>query len=185
MIKPHKLSLLTAAVLFGTASANASGWTEPVEVRQEENLCLTYQAKLEGSLLMVRAAIEPGWHTFAMDIKKRAEEKLAGKASLGIERGTEFQLSGGLETVGPWYQSAPKDFSKPEIRYFSWGYERQALFAARVKRAGTGPIRIAIRGQACTDTSCKNIDAAISLALGDAKAEGEPEINLKNLIQVR
>jgi len=58
-------------------------------------------------------------------------------------------------------------------------------FAAKVKRAGTGPMRIAIRGQACTETSCKNIDAAISLAPGDAKAEGEPEINLKNLIQVR
>jgi DsbC/DsbD-like thiol-disulfide interchange protein len=176
---------LTAAILFGIVSANASGWTEPVEVRQEENLCLTYQAKLEGSLLIVRATIEPGWHTFAMDIKKRAEEKLAGKASLGIERGTEFQLSGGLETVGPWYQSAPTDFSKPEIRYFSWGYEHQALFAAKVKGAGTGPIRISIRGQACTGTTCKNIDAAISLALEGVKLEGEPEINLKNLIQVR
>ena len=182
MIKPH---VLTAAVLFGLTNANASGWTEPVEVRQEENLCLTYQAKLEGSLLIVRAAIEPGWHTFAMDIKKRADEKLAGKASLGIERGTEFLLSGGLVTVGPWYQSAPKDFSKPEIRYFSWGYERQAIFAAKVRRTGAGPVRIAIRGQACTDTTCKNIDAAISLALDAAKADVEPEINLKNLIQVR
>jgi DsbC/DsbD-like thiol-disulfide interchange protein len=185
MIKLHRLSVLTAVMLFATALANASGWTEPVEVRQEENLCLTYQAKLDGSLLIVRATIEPGWHTFAMDIRKRAEEKLAGKASLGIERGTEFQLSGGLETVGPWYQSAPKDFSKPEIRYFSWGYERQALFAANVKRIGAGPIRISIRGQACTETSCKNIDAAISLAFDSVKTEGEPEINLKNLIQIR
>jgi len=177
--------ILTAAILSGTMNAQATGWTEPVEVRQEENLCLTYQAKLEGSLLIVRAAIEPGWHTFAMDIKKRAEEKLAGKASLGIEHGTEFQLSGGLETAGPWYQSTPKDFSKPEIRYFSWGYERQALFAAKVKRTGPEPVRIAIRGQACTETACKNIDAAISLALDGVKADAEPEINLKNLIPVR
>jgi DsbC/DsbD-like thiol-disulfide interchange protein len=185
MISLKRLCTLTAVILFGIASANASGWTEPVEVRQEENLCLTYQAKLDGSLLIVRATIEPGWHTFAMDIKKRAEEKLAGKASLGIERGTEFQLSGGLEAVGPWYQSTPKDFSKPEIRYFSWGYERQALFAAKVKRAGPGPNRISIRGQACTETNCKNIDAALSLPLDGVKPEGEPEMNLKNLIQVR
>ncbi len=185
MIKLDRLAVLTAAILCALTNANASGWTEPVEVRQEENLCLTYQAKLEGSLLIVRAAIEPGWHTFAMDIKKRADEKLAGKASLGIERGTEFLLSGGLATVGPWYQSAPKDFSKPEIRYFSWGYERQAIFAAKVRRTGKGPVRIAIRGQACTETTCKNIDAAISLALDGGKAATEPEIDLKNLIQVR
>lgn len=177
--------ILTAGILSGMMNAQASDWTGPVEVRQEENLCLAYQAKLDGSLLIVRATIESGWHTFAMDIKKRADEKLAGKASLGIERGTEFQLSGGLETVGPWYQSAPKDFSKPEIRYFSWGYERQALFAAKVKRTGAGPVKIAIRGQACTETSCKNIDAAIALALDGVKADAEPEINLKNLIQVR
>jgi hypothetical protein len=87
--------------------------------------------------------------------------------------------------VGTWYQSAPKDFSKAEIRYFSWGYERQAIFAAKVRRTGKGPVRIAIRGQACTDTTCKNIDAAISLALDGSKPEAEPEINLKNLIQVR
>ena len=185
MTKLDKMFVSIVAILFGITHANASGWTEPVEVRQEENLCLTYQAKLEGSLLIVRAAIEPGWHTFAMDIKKRADEKLAGKASLGIERGTEFQLSGGLATVGPWYQSAPKDFSKPEIRYFSWGYEQQAIFAAKVRRTGAGPVRIAIRGQACTNTTCKNIDAAISLPLDSLKAEAEPEINLKNLVQVR
>src|SRR5260370_2822289 len=165
MIKLERMVVLAAGIVGGLANANARGWKEPVEVRQEENLCLAYQAKLEGSLLIVRAAIEPGWHTFAMDIKKRADEKLAGKASLGIERGTEFLLSGGLGTVGPWYQSAPKDFSKPEIRYFSWGYEHQAIFAAKIKRTGAGPGRIAIRGPACTDTTCKNIDAELSLAL--------------------
>ncbi len=185
MIKFSRAPVLTAVILFGITNARAGGWTDPVEVRQEENLCLTYQAKLDGSLLVVRAAIEPGWHTFAMDMKKRADEKLAGKASLGIERGTEFVLSGGLQTVGPWRQSEPKDFSRPEIRYYSWGYERQATFAAKVRRTGAGPVRIAIRGQACTDKACKNIDAAISLALDDVKADGEPEINLKNLIQVR
>jgi DsbC/DsbD-like thiol-disulfide interchange protein len=185
MINFRRVSALMAVAFLTIANANAGAWTEPVEVRQEENLCLTYQAKLEGPLLIVRAKIEPGWHTFAMDIKKRADEKLAGKASLGIERGTEFVLSGGLETAGPWYQSAPRDFSKPEIRYFSWGYEQQAIFAAHVKRTGPGPVRIAVRGQACTQTTCKNIDAAISLVPDDVKAQGETEISLNNLIQVR
>ena len=83
---------------------------------------------------MVRAAIEPGWHTFAMDNKQRAEEKLAGRKSLGIDHPTEITLTGGLEMAGPWYQTPPKDFSKPELRWFSWGFERQALFAAKIRR---------------------------------------------------
>ena len=51
-------------------------------------------------------------------------------------------MTGGLETAGPWYQSPPKDFSKPELRWFSWGFERQALFAATVHRSASGTVRI-------------------------------------------
>ena len=65
--------------------------------------------------------------------------KLAGKKSLGIDRPTEIVASGGMQTVGPWYQSPPKDFSQPELRWFSWGFERQALFVAKVRRAAAGP----------------------------------------------
>lgn len=152
-----------------------------VEVRHEETLCLTYQARLDGSYLVIRAAIEPGWHTFAMDNKRRAEEKLAGKPSLGIDHPTEFTVTGGLETVAPWYQTPPKDFSRPELRWFSWGFERQAVFAIKIRRKSPAPARIAVRGQACTDTTCKNIDVEIPLP-----AAPEPSnLDLKTLIQVR
>src|SRR5580693_10713429 len=120
------ITALMAVVLI------AGGWTAPVEVRFQEDLCLSYKARLDGPFLVVRATVEPGWHTFAMDNKQRAEEKLAGKRSLGIDHPTEIVLSGGLEAVGPWYQSAPKNFSKPELRWFSWGYEQQAFFVTRV-----------------------------------------------------
>src|SRR4051812_44025970 len=92
--------LSIAASLFGAEGPAA-------EVRSDDTLCLTYRATLDGSYLVIRTAIESPWHTFAMDNKKRAEEKLAGKKSLGIDQPTEFTLSGGLEVVGPWLQTEP------------------------------------------------------------------------------
>jgi hypothetical protein len=168
-----------------TVPAQTEDWTAPAEVRYDDNVCLRYQAKLDGPFLVVRATVEAGWHTFAMDNKARAEEKLAGRQSLGIDRPTEITLTGGLRVMGPWYQSPPADFSKPELRWYSWGFERQALFAARVRRSPAAT-RIAIRGQACTESICKNIDVAISLAPVRRGADGpSPELNLKNLVQVR
>src|SRR5438045_8551608 len=137
MIKLLFLSIASAC------AARSAEWSKAVEVRQDENLCVSYQARLDGPYLVVRAAVEPGWHTFAMDNKQRAEEKLAGKKSLGIDHPTEIVLSGGLEVVGPWYQSPPKDSSRPELRWFSCGFERQAVFVTNVRRSARGPARIA------------------------------------------
>jgi hypothetical protein len=181
-------TIVKAMPLLGVAGARAerpAEWTDPVEVRHEENLCLSYRARLEGSLLIVRATIESPWHTFAMDNKQRALEKLGGKKSLGIDRPTEISLTG-LEQVGPWYQSTPKDFSRPQLRWFSWGFERQALFATKIHRSGAASARIAVRGQACTDTTCKNIDVAILVPLAEAKTDADSSgFSLKELIQVR
>lgn len=170
-------------IVAAAAGAAPGQWSEPVEVRHDENLCLSYRARLDGGVLVVRAAIEPGWHTFAMDNKQRAEEKLAGKRSLGIDHPTEITLTG-LQLAGPWFQSPPKDFSKPELRWFSWGFEGQAVFAAKV-RLGAAPARIAIRGQACTETTCKNIDVALALPANRGGSGGPSEVEWKSLVQVR
>jgi hypothetical protein len=163
----------------------ATGWTAPVEVHHDENVAVSYQARIDGPYLVVRANLQPGWHTFAMDNKVRAEEKLAGKKSLGIDRPTEIVVTGGVETDGHWLQSPPKDFSKPELRWFSWGFEQQALFAAKVKRNGAAATHIALRGQACTETTCKNIDVEIAVP-GSAKTESTPvELDVKSLVPVR
>jgi DsbC/DsbD-like thiol-disulfide interchange protein len=178
------LKVFTIFCLAGIEPAWPGEWTSPAEVRHEENLALSYRAKYDGPYLVVSAALTPGWHTFAMDNKQRAEEKLAGKRALGLDRATEIVLDGGVEVVGPWYQSPPKDFSKPELRWFSWGFEEQAMFVAKVRRSGAAPPRMSIRGQACTETTCKNIDVAISLpdaGVGD----GSPSVDLKNFVQVR
>ena len=164
-------------------SAMAADWTAPVEVRHEDELSISYQARLDGDMLLVRATLGPGWHTFAMDNKRRVDEKLAGKPAISNDRPTEIVASGGLQPVGGWYQTPPKDFSHPELRWFSWGFEGQALFAAKVRRAAAGPTKLALRGQACTATVCKNIDLALSLPA--ANPAGVTGLNLKELVPVR
>jgi len=164
--------LLGVMCLLAAAEAGAPR----AEVRHDDNLCLSYQASLEGEYLVVRAAIEPGWHTFSMDNELRAKEKLAGKMALGIDRQTDIGVTGGLAVSGAWYQTPPKDFSKPELRWFSWGFEKDAVFAAKVRRTGASPVKLHIRGQACTETTCKNIDVEMDGPAGAASksAAGPP-----------
>jgi hypothetical protein len=179
----RKAARFAALMSLALGHIQAGEWTAPVEVRHDVTRCLTYQAKLSGGFLLVRATVDPGWHTFAMDNKQRAEEKLAGRKSLGIDQPTQITLSKGLKLAGTWLQSPPKDFSKPELQWFSWGFEKQAIFAAKVLRSGAGTALIGIRGQACTDTICKNIDIEISLSL--ASSTGRLEIDPKTLVPVR
>src|SRR5262245_29338773 len=180
--KTSWLCLLGLVFLFAGV-VWAGNWTNPVEVRHDVQKCVSYRARLTGEFLVIQAIHEPGWHTFAMDNKVRAQEKLAGKRSLGIDRPTEFVVTEGLQVVGPWYQSEPKDLSKPELRWYSWGFEGKALFVSKVKRLGTGTGSISILGQACSESTCKNIELAISIPF-DTSA-GQADVDLKGLVQVR
>jgi len=142
---------------------------------------IAYRAKLDGENLVIAAKLKPGWHTFAMDNKIRADEKLAGKKALGGDRPTSFDVTGGLAVAGGWKQTAPKDFSKPELRIFTWGYEEEAIFAAPVKRTA-GPARIGIRAQACTEAICKEINTSIQLHVD---APSAAVVGLNSLVDVR
>ena len=173
-------------ILAVAAAGQPGAWTQAVEVRHDDNLCISYQARLDGPFLVVRARLEPGWHTFAMDNKQRADEKLAGNPALSADRPTEITVTGSLETIAPWYQTPPEDFSRPALRWFSWGFEREALFVTKIRRSGSTPAKLTVRGQGCTETVCKNIDVVISLPVDNTgKGAGSPEVNLKNLVPVR
>ncbi len=167
--------------MFAVLSTGAE-WSQPAEVRHEDALAIAYTARVDGPYLVVRATVGQGWHTFALDNQRRAEEKLAGKAALSMDRNTEIAATG-LRVEGPWYQSAPKDFSRPELRMFSFGYDREAVFAAKVRRAGAGPAKVRIRGQACTETICKNVDVSVTVAV-PAKA-GTSELKVADLAPAR
>ena len=175
------------AFLFAFAAgalAQAGDWSPAVEVRHDDELCVAYQARVDGSYLVVRATLGAGWHTFAMDNKARAAEKLAGKPAISIDRATEITAGGGLQTAGPWYQTPPKDFSRPELRWFSWGFDRQAQFVTKVGRAGSAASTLTLKGQACTEKICKNVDVSIAAPAAEASAAAS-STDLKDLVQVR
>jgi DsbC/DsbD-like thiol-disulfide interchange protein len=177
---------LLTLVLVTMGLLSASEWSAAVDVLHELKPCVTYRAKLDGPMLVIEAAIQPGWHTFAIDNEQRAAKKLAGKPSLGIDQPTQITVGNGLEIVGPWYQLEPLDFSKPELRWYSFGYEKQAIFAARIRRSpGAGPAKIGIRGQACLgDSVCKNIDVSLAVPLAGAPARAST-LDLTKLVQVQ
>ena len=182
LINQSVVTVILLSFAFGEA-IHGGDWSNPVEVRHDVQKCVSYRAKLDGDFLVVQATHEPGWHTYAMDNKLRAQEKLAGKRSLGIDSPTEIVFAEGLELDGSWHQSVPKDLSKPELRWYSWGFEGQALFVAKVRRMRVGPASLAVRGQACSDAICKNIDVTISVPLGGNTVKAD--IDLKSLVQVR
>ena len=62
------------AVLALVYAARAGDWSAPVEVRHDDEVAVSYQARVDGAFLVVRASLGPGWHTFAMDNKRRADE---------------------------------------------------------------------------------------------------------------
>ncbi|MBM3766708.1 MAG: hypothetical protein FJW32_15060 [Acidobacteria bacterium] len=161
---------------------HAGDWSAPAEIRSDEDLVISYRAKVDGPNLIVKAMLKPGWHTFAMDNKVRADEKLAGKKALGEDRPTSFNVTGGLAVDGPWLQTAPVDFSKPELRIFTWGYEKEALFAAPVKRTGAPAAKVAIRAQACTESICRDITTAVEVTIS---AQSPASIDVSSLTPVR
>jgi hypothetical protein len=172
----------TILILFAVL-ASAADWSQPAEVRHEDALVISYTARLDGPYLVVRANVGQGWHTFALDNVQRVEEKLAGKPALSMDHSTEIAVAG-VQVEGPWRQSPPKDFSRPELRMFSFGYDREAVFAAKVRRAGASSVKLRIRGQACTETVCKNIDVPLTVAAA-AKATAPVEVKLHELVQAR
>jgi DsbC/DsbD-like thiol-disulfide interchange protein len=163
--------------------ALAGDWSQSADVRHEDALVISYTARLDGPYLVVRAKIGQGWHTFALDNVQRVEEKLAGKPALSMDRSTEIAVTG-VAVAGPWYQSPPKDFSRPQLRMFSFGYDHDVVFAAKIRTTGAGSAKLRIRGQACTETVCKNIDVPLTVAV-PAKAGAAAEVKLTELIPAR
>jgi DsbC/DsbD-like thiol-disulfide interchange protein len=140
-------------------SVAADGWGAPAVVQHDDQPCVTYRAQVAGGYLAVEVKLEPGWHTFTLDNDKRAAAKLGGKKALSSDKPTQLLPEGGIETTGPWLQPQPKDFSQPDLRIFSWGFEGQTLFVAPAKAgADVAAGKVRIKGQACTQTVCKNID---------------------------
>jgi len=172
----------TILILFAYA-ASAADWSQPAEVRHEDELAISYTARVDGPYRVVHATVGKGWHTFALDNVKRVQEKLNGQPALSMDRSTEITATG-VEVESPWRQSPPKEFSRPELRMFSFGYDSEAVFAAKIRQSGAGSAELRIRGQACTETVCKNIDVPLMVAV-PAKPGAASDGKLDALIPAR
>lgn len=160
----------------------AGEWSKPVLVEHDDRPAVAYRARWDGTHVLVEVTPEPGWHTFAMDNRQRHEEKLAGKPSLGVEKSTSIAVEGGLAVTGGWRETPPEDFSKPELRIFTFGFSKRALFAAPAKKTGDGPAAVTVKGQACKASVCLNVNVTVEVSV--TGAAGAPE-NVAGLIAVR
>jgi hypothetical protein len=173
-------------LLLLASSAGAQSWTEPVEVRSGMQRCVTYRAALQGEYLVIEAVHEPSWHTYAMDNVQRATRQLAGQPSLGVELPTEIELGAGLTAVAPWYQSTPKDLSRPDIQWYTWGFEGRARFVVKVRQTGMTETTLRIRGQVCDSSSCLSVDVSLPVRLSQAvTAAPTDKLDMDGLVVVQ
>lgn len=147
-----------------------------------------YEAAVAGGYLFVRATHKANWHTYAMDNKLRAEAALDGKKSLGVEQGTKISVEG-LTLEDAWLQSKPHDYSKPELRWFTYGFEKTALFACPVKATEEDPVTVVVRAQVCSGQSCRPVRSQIVIPANSAedarKERAAAEQIVESLISVR
>ncbi len=154
---------LLCSLLFVALSNDESAWSKEVIVRQGQDPVVRFQARLEHDYLIVKATHIGGWHTYAMDNELRAATALKGKKSLGIEQALEVRVESGLELDGLWLQTEPSDFSKPELRWYTYGFDQTALFACRVKKVTSDQAILRVRGQACSGDTCCQVDVVLKI----------------------
>ena len=156
----------TAVALVLSASLWAGDWSAPARAVARDGMVLvTYRTRLAGDFLVIELEPADGWHVYAMDNEARAKQALAGKMSLGVEENTEVIVTGGLQLSGEWYQSQPLDFSQPELRWYSYGFEERSLLAAKVRRGEEPWAKVTVRAQACDSSSCVGVQTDMELSL--------------------
>ena len=175
--------MLTALAFIGFGALRADNWSpEAHAVSGDGTVLLTCRARLAGNYLVIELRAADGWHVYAMDNEQRAKEALAGKMSLGVEQNTQVSVDTGLQVIGEWYQSEPKDFSQPALRWYSYGFAGTSLLAAKVSRGGAEVALVRVRAQACDSSSCVSVEAKMVLDLAGAD---DVEFQPLGLVRVR
>ena len=170
-------ALIGAALGLALSTVLAAGeWSAPARAEARDgSVLVTCRSRLAGEFLVVELKPAEGWHVYAMDNEARAKRALAGKMSLGVEQNTQVIVTGGLQPIGGWYQSEPLDFSQPELRWYSYGFDDRALLATQVRRGEVPWAKVTVRAQACDSASCVSVEAEMELSLdGEAGAEFTP-----------
>lgn len=150
------LCICHACPTIGSAQDSGTALASKAVVRHGATPVVEYRAFYHEGYLIIESKHSKGWHTYALDNEQRAQKALNGKQSLGIEQGTVIELNDSVKTAGPWLQTKPKDFSKPELRWYTYGYDGIAHFARKIKQPKEN-LEVKIRGQACSGETCCRI----------------------------
>ena len=171
-----KILLIGALACPVIARAENQGWSQPAQVTLGGEHCVTYKATIRADLLIVAAKHHHDWHSYAMDNDVRAEEQLAGKTSLGVEAPTTIEVAG-VKTRGHWRQSEPVDMSQPEIRWYRWGFEGDAVFVTAIDPSSiTDEVTVKVRGQVCDDKRCQQVNVKLELAAESISDQAAKEL---------
>jgi hypothetical protein len=169
-----------------------AGWSKEIAAYHGREEVVRFRARIERGYIIIRATHQDGWHTYAMDNELRAAEALQGKTSLGIEQGIEIKAVSGLELEQAWLQTAPQDLSTPQLRWFTYGFDKQAYFACRIQRVTADQATLRVTGQACNGDTCSKVDVQLELdtTLAATKRQTPPsveraELPRKGLVPVR
>lgn len=176
----------THLILTAGVCAETSGWSESASVVRREGEVVSYRARFDGDMLVVEVTHAPGWHTYAMDNTERARKK-SGKEKPDTELPTRIEVLGGIEIVGPWQQTDPKNLSQEDIQWYTWGFEGTAYFATRIRRTNDEPARIRVHAQACNAISCSMVDGLpliLPQTFPKLKTPTSGEIELSDLVPV-
>ncbi|MDF1826402.1 MAG: Trx7/PDZ domain-containing (seleno)protein [Verrucomicrobiales bacterium] len=145
------------------SSGVAVTWSNPEFVRRGTDKVVRYRAAFANGHLLVEAVHEPGWHSYAMDNPARGEER-AGRPGGDQELPTVISLPGSLKTGGDWIQTVPVDYSKPEIHWYTWGFEGTSWFAVPLESLPEDAVSIQISSQVCDASSCAGVfDLSLSV----------------------
>jgi len=131
-------------------------WSEPDYVRKGNAKIVRYRAAIANGHLLVEAAHEPGWHSYAMDNAKRsAAASKGGPAAAGShELPTVIATPSDLAVDGGWKQTPPTDYSKPDIHWYTYGFSGTSYFALPLKELPGKAFKVSITSQVCDAESC-------------------------------
>lgn len=120
-------------------------WSKPISIESGRKKVVTYRATLVNGHLLIQVRHRPGWSTFSMDNEARMIG-ISGKKG-EQELPTKITLDPVIE--GEWLQSDPVNFSRPDIKWYSWGFQGVSYFAKKL----AGPLKqdlvITINAQGC------------------------------------
>lgn len=124
-------------------------WSTPAYLTSGNEKAVAYSAAVANGYLLVQAKHFADWHSFTMDNPQRSIGKLGEKGNQELPTGIVVDQ----ETEGAWLQTGPTDFSKPDIRWYTWGFQGVSYFAVKLSDPGK-QVNLKVSAQACRADIC-------------------------------